>query len=136
MENEYINATTPMRYQCICGNQCKITYEGLRYGRHGCVDCRNEMANINRKKTFMEKYGVENPSQCEIIKNKRSATNLSKYGSICPISNPIIKAKAIETLQNNYGVNHNSHSKIIMDKAKITLLNRYGVTNASHSKEL
>lgn len=63
------------------------------------------MGNFFRKKTFLEKYGVENPMQNKDVHNRMVDTVMRKYGvtNISVLEN--VKNKKINTLQEHYGKN-------------------------------
>lgn len=70
--------------------------------------------NINKaKKTFLKRYGFENPAQSDIIKSKIKKTCLEKYG----VDHPW---KIID-------IHNKCHSKESKEKIKSTCLERYGV---------
>lgn len=70
-----------------------------------------------RKKTNIEKYGVENPSQNEEIKEKVRQTNLEKYGVPCSLQNKDVAQKTKRTKVEKYGVDH--HMKVEKIKKEI-----------------
>jgi len=107
-----------------------------------------------RKKTNLEKYGVEFASQSEAFQDKVNKTSLEKYGVEHFLSNKEVINKRVESNINKYGVSNVSQvddiklkrdktfidkfgtSKIftlesIKEKSKETLLRRYGENNPS-----
>jgi very-short-patch-repair endonuclease len=87
-----------------------------------------------RKRTCMEKYGVDNPSTLESVKAVARATCQKKYGASSSIGNPTIKAKAIDTIRKNYGVDNPMQSAEIRDRVIQTNRDRYGVDYAIQSE--
>lgn len=74
-----------------CGSVCK--FSGLKIrdmcnnyivnDRESCVACHEHLKtlmNKNRKKSVLEKYGVESVSQVKSIRDKANTTNLERYG--------------------------------------------------------
>ncbi len=65
------------------------------------------------KKTWLAKYGVDNPSKSKQVKILKETTTLK-----------------------NYGVKHNSQSVIVKEQKKVTTLKNYGVDNPAKNIEL
>lgn len=84
----------------------------------------------------LEKYGVDNPSKSEEIKEKIKNIVLEKYGTVCSLLNNEVKQKRKETMIEKYGAEYSSQSKIIKEKYKKTMLEKYGVEHPSYSKEI
>jgi hypothetical protein len=121
----------------------------------GCGKC----AIVARKRTMLERYGVENPSQNKEIKEKKKLTNLSRfgveysfqseeikektkqtnierYGTKSPLGNKEIQEKFKQTNLKRYGVEHPTQNKEIQEKTRKTNLERYGVENPQQNKEI
>ena len=79
-----------------------------------------------RKKTTLERYGVENPMQSPEIRKKAEATNLERYGYKHTFSCPEIRAKGDATQIEKYGCLA-SNSQEIKEKRKATCVAKYGV---------
>lgn len=79
------------------------------------------------KKTFFEKYGVDNPQKSTIIREKTKNTNLRKYGNCYTTIVPEFREKQKNTLLNKYGVSSPLKSKILLEKMRETNLKKYGV---------
>ena len=79
-----------------------------------------------RKRTSLERYGVENPMQCREIQKKAEATNLERYGYKHTFSCPEIRAKGDATQIEKYGCLA-SNSQEIKEKRKATCIAKYGV---------
>lgn len=84
-----------------------------------------------RRKTNLERYGVENTGQSKELREKYKETNLEKYGVENPLSDPAIRQKVKQTTLETYGVIHATQSVVVKDKIKSTNLDRYGVSFAS-----
>lgn len=88
------------------------------------------------KQTCLIKYKVENPSQSELIKDKKANTVFKHYGV-----NHIFKAKEIRnniknTWLKNYGVEHISQSNYYKESFKNTCLIKYGVEHPMHNADI
>jgi len=73
----------------------------------------------NRKKsdkTCLEKYGCENISQSEVIKNKKKQTSFKNYGVEHPLKTFEIMEKLRNTNIDKLGVPYPTMSKIVTDK--------------------
>ena len=72
-----------------------------------------------RKNSCIIKYGTENPTQCEKIKEKIKNTCIKKYNSECPLKCNEIKKKLQKTCLKKYGVDNISKLKSIKDKISL-----------------
>lgn len=144
----------------ICGGKNIISYSRYNkstsnYDIYSCNKCKNFKTKI----TCIKKYGVENASQIEEVKEKKEMTcmsnygvkNLSqspdimakircsfleKYGVEYPLQNNEIKQKFEETMFKNHGVKHALLNNNLKEKSKKTLFKNYGVEHPSHSEEI
>lgn len=78
------------------------------------------------KKTCVEKYGVENPSQSPEIKKKKMDTMLSNFGRINNFSDKIILGTAL----------NNRDIKQMIINNKIAIKKKYGVDNIAQIPEI
>ena len=86
------------------------------------------------KKTSLERYGTENPIQCEYVREKTKKTNLERYGV-----EHVLQCKSISNKQKEtYNKNRDDESflKGIIEKTKKTNLERYGVENPMHNEKV
>lgn len=146
----------------ICGNPvnyCKISNNRIIWTQFCSKKCSYIGKVEIRKKTNLEKYGVENPAQNKEIKEKIKKTNLKKYGVSCVFKNEKIKEriketnitkygtesclqnkdiynKTIQTLKDRYGVKHALENRKILEKAQNTTLKHYGVKTVFKLKEI
>lgn len=95
-----------------------------RYG----VDCASKVKKFTEKtkQTNLERYGFTYPAGNEAIRNKIKSTNLERYGSESASSTKEYKEKVAKTMIERYGDNPYNNS-IIKDKRKNTNIERYGV---------
>jgi len=84
----------------------------------------------------LEKYGVDNPSKSEEIKEKIKNIILEKYGTVCSLLNNEVKQKRRETMIKKYGAEYSGQSEEIRKKYKKTMLERYGVEHPYCSEEI
>jgi hypothetical protein len=87
----------------------------------------------NKKMTNLQKYGVENPFQNDVIKQKIKMTNLQKYGVENPSQNKEINQKRNNTFAKCWGQHPLKDKRVIAKRTK-TLEQKYGVSNISQSE--
>lgn len=143
-----------------CGKQYEIDYcrhiTNVNNGKKDCcLDCKavktketcTEKYGVDNpskaeeikdkiKQTFIDKYGVENVMQLEGVKEKIAETNMERYGNKVALNNPEIRAKAQETCKQHFGVDNPFSSEEIKEKIKDTLIEKYGVEYISQSDEI
>lgn len=114
---------------------CKI---GCKCYREKLSDIKSKMtiedkkiANIKRKNTNLEKYGVDNQFQSEIVKNQIKNKILEKYGVDNPAKSITIQEKIKNTSIIKYGEHCSLMNENIKNKIKTTLYKRYGVVHPS-----
>jgi hypothetical protein len=93
------------------------------------------MANERRKQFCLEKYGCENASQNNLIKEKLKNTIFKKYGVDYTFQSEYIKTKIKAVCLEKYGVENPNQNQSIKNKSKKTCLEKYGVEYASQIKE-
>ncbi len=77
------------------------------------------------KKTWMEKYGVDNPRKAEEIQKKIYLTCLRKYGVDVPAKSGKIKEKIKQTCIERYGVDNPMKVEGFKQKLKESLIKKY-----------
>lgn len=87
---------------------------------------RTQAAQVS-KKTCIEKYGVENPSQLAEVMEKKKITTLEHYGTEYYFTTDEFKKQAENTYIKKYGTKNYNNRK----KAIITCKKKYGVDNPS-----
>jgi hypothetical protein len=88
-----------------------------------------------RKQGVRSKYGVDNISQIQAVKDKKIATCLSNYGVENPNQSSIIRQKAEATNLDRYGGTNPRHCDKVKEKGRQTCLERYGVDNGSKTEQ-
>jgi hypothetical protein len=105
-----------------CGNE--VNYISLKDGyRKYCSEkCSNIHTYSKVQNTMLKRYGVKNPFQSEIIKEKIKKSNLKKYGVEYLHQNKEIAKKAQDTMIERYGElwlkhipSYNANSIIYLD---------------------
>lgn len=119
----------------VCKNKTKFLSMSRGYRQYCSKYCSNSDINliekklINYKKNNLNKYGVENTSELDSVKNKISLSKLNlDYNEID------IKSK--KTFMDKYGVDNISKLDIIKDRKIKTTLKNYGVQNPFQSEEI
>ena len=100
----YILNDIKERIKCNCGCQNYIKSIKTKYLRgHG-----NKMDDIINKKTktYLEKWSVSNPSQSQIVKQKKIDTYIQHYGTSHYMKNIDNKNEVKETCFKKYGVDN------------------------------
>ena len=110
------------------------------YNKSLLTNNRYACSSICSKKKASEsnllKYGVDNISKLNSIKDKKKETCLKNWGVDCNFKSDITKEKKKETCLKNWGVDNPSKSNIIKDKKKNTTLDNYGVINPFQSEQV
>ena len=128
-------STITIEVQCDnCNLQYSIKYNN--YLRNGNKDGFYICKTCKTKKTNLQKYGVENPSQITQIKENKKKTLLKNWGVEHPSKSKQIKEKKKQTNLKNWGVENPFQSENIKSKIKKTNINRIGFENPSQSKEV
>ena len=103
----------------ICGREFTPAYP---YNGKCCSNkCRAEM----RKRTNLEKYGVDNPSKRPEVVQKIKAIFEEKYGGH-PMTTKEVQDKAKATNLQRYGVEHAAQNEQIKKKGIDTLIRNHG----------
>ena len=103
-------------------------YTFPNYCSSQCSSNTTETKN-KRKKTNIEKYGVDNPSKSKRVREKVEKTNTERYGVNSPLKNKQIREKVKQTNIERYGVDNPLKSKQIREKVEKTNIEKYGVKN-------
>lgn len=88
-----------------------------------------------QKQVIFDKYGVNNPSQNQLVKDKKIETSRKNWGTNNPMESLEVKNKQQLSVFNNYGVLNPMKSEIVKDRLKATCLERYGVENGGSTPE-
>ena len=87
------------------------------------------------KQTTKERFGVENASQSDIVKEKKKETTKQHFGVENPMLSDCVKEKLRNTNLERYGFENVSKSEAVKKHLKETNLERYGVEYFSQSAD-
>lgn len=131
--NEY-----PSHDLCKCGNKTSFNRNWLdgykKYCSAKCAQSSQETKE-KRKKTTIEKYGVDNISKLDGIKLKQEKTNFERYGTKSSFQNEKVKDKAKKTNLDRYGEDHYFKTGEFKEKSKQTNLEKYGSEHYAQTEE-
>lgn len=101
------------------------------------VDNVSRLDSIKEKKreTAMANYGVDNPMKNDVVKARVRKTSMDKYGVPTALNLPENKEKAREAVHEKYGVDYPFQSSEVRDKITQTNMDRYGVAYPLQSDE-
>lgn len=88
------------------------------------------------RNTLREKYGVDNISQLQEIKDKKIETCRKNFGCDHPMQSKEILDKAVATTIKVYGVDRPSKSEIVKQHAIETNIKRYGVMHTPQAESV
>ena len=103
-----------------CGKLIKFSKRCHSFCSNRCIGLNKDI-QIAKNNTSLKNYGVKNPNELQIIKDKIRKTCLEKYGV-----NSILKLDHVR--ENNRKIQI-ENKEIINDKRKQTCLEKYGVVN-------
>ena len=109
-----------------CGKLIKFSKRCHSFCSNRCIGLNKDI-QIAKNNTSLKNYGVKNPNELQIIKDKIRKTCLEKYGV-----NSILKLDHVR--ENNRKIQI-ENKEIINDKRKQTCLEKYGVDNYSKTDE-
>ena len=123
-EYKILNYVTNKEVTFRCDNDhvFKMSYSDFKRGRR-CPDC----ADSRRAKTNLGRYGVVNPFESAVVKEKIKETCLKKYGETHHMKVEEIRKKAEQTNMVKIGVKYSFHTPQSFEKIRKTCLLRYGV---------
>jgi hypothetical protein len=103
------------------------------YCRGGFKDDEWICRGCKTKKTNLERWGVENPSQNDLVKEKKKRSFIEKWGVDHPSKSDIIIEKKKKVFIEKWGVENPFQSEEIKEVIKLTNLSKLGVENPSQS---
>ncbi len=134
------------KFRTYCSKRCAQLDEEKFLKKYGVKHhLKSEKVKEKRKKTVLEKYGVDNVGK--ITREKAKKTTLEKYGVDNYTKTKEYQQKRVQTSLKKYGVPHPMKSQQIKEKLKSslkdkreeihqkvkrTLLERYGVSSPMH----
>ena len=109
----------------VCGKFTEFINKNEQIYRKYCSwECKKKNTNMveRHKQGCLKKYGVENISQVESIKEKKEQTFLKHFGT----KNNFGRPEVTQTFINKYGVTSIQKLQEIVEKTKQTNLKKYG----------
>ena len=121
------------RFGIYCSSKCSASDPDKKkkqlttvMNRYGVANpLQNQLCREKTKQTNLEKYGSEYYNNPEKIKQ----TNLEKYGTEYPFGSDAIQATIKQTNLEKYGVTNPQQNQLCREKTKQTNLEKYGVDN-------
>ena len=115
-------------HSCIeCGKETRFRNFVKGYDAYCCQECaiHGKTRSDQIRRTCTERYGVDNPSQLDSIKEKKKETITKNYGGFGFASKEIAK-RSYKVIKEKYGTDNPSQSDIIKTKKRETLISKYG----------
>jgi hypothetical protein len=134
----HLTKNTKIEGNCItemCDGSFNKTFLYITKNGAFCEKCTKINRKLNYKKTCLEKYGVVNVFQLEIIKEKIIETNLVKYGVENPTYSNEIRQKTKQKCFEKYGVEHTCQLPDVINKRKQAVFIKYGVEHPLQSEK-
>jgi hypothetical protein len=119
----------------VCGKTIKYKNSFIHHSKYCSQQCKwndpdwkqlcSENSNITeetlkkRKQTCLEKYGVENISFVDEVKQKKSETNKLRRGCEYPMQSAEVRNKSKQSCLEKYGVEHISQDETIKEKKNV-----------------
>jgi hypothetical protein len=129
----YTNGLTE-KYYCNKCNKSKSKETCLkRYGVENPM--QSNLIKDRLRKSVVDKYGVDHFSKTDIYKEKFKNTCLERYGVDNPFESDLIKEKIIQTNIKNIGVSYPMQSSFILKKSIKTCQDKYGKETYSQTEE-
>ena len=110
----------------ILGKTVWMIQEALKH--HNITKSTDQIVS-GRKRTNVNKYGVEHTTQLDSVKEKIKQTCFENYGVEYASQSPKIKEKIKQTFIENYGVDHPMRNAVVKQKVRQTVQKRYGNDN-------
>ena len=100
----YTNSLEQFPRCLYCNKPLNSIHHNKKYCDSLCAKNDKKRSIEKRKKTCLEKYGVDNPSKNKEVKEKIKNTNVERYGVTSPAQSKEIKEKIEKTNLIKYGV--------------------------------
>ena len=128
---------TSLKHCKTCGKLMTYTKSVIHdndYCSYKCIDNKRRVERM--KSIFIKKYGVENISQSDEIKEKKRQSSLERYGTENVFQNEEVKEKQKQTCIERYGVENVFQSEDIKKKSKDTCIEKYGTEYACQNDDV
>ncbi len=122
----------------ICSGPVKFKNMTIGFNDYCSNDCRYSDGDLKerKRKTNLERYGVDNPSKSSIIKEKVKESNNKKFGYDYPLQSSEVKERFRNTNLEKYGVDNPSKLKEFRERAENTNLEKFGVKHAMQNTKI
>ena len=112
----------------VCGKETTWLSSKRRYGFTCGRACSSlDTTRVARiRDTMMDRYGVENASQCQVVKARKRATMQKNHGVDYPAQSPDLRRKQLDTMMDRYGVAFPMQRADFKQQAADTIKQRYG----------
>ena len=134
---DYYETTYGFTAKCACKACAADKHRDMIIKKYG-VDNVSQLDEVKEKKmeTVFKHYGVYNPRQSLEVQQTVENTNVQKYGVACTLQNEGIKEKSRKTCIERYGYENPMQSDSVVNKMKKTMVEKYGVENAMQVLEI
>ena len=143
VENNFWDDLTPINIrEAIYAYYCNISeipkcpiclktveFKKTKYPSSCSIQCSGKLNVSKRIATNLEKYGVENVSQLDSVKEQKRKSSIEKYGTVCTLQATEIKLKSKKTNIEKYGHESSNSSQDVKLKKIESLTLKYGVQN-------
>lgn len=109
-----------MGYTTVCSRECKRELDRRNLAEKAVPRVQSPEVRAKRKKTCLEKYGVDNPFKNKAIQQKIYETNIEKFGVAHPAQNEEVRKKMEATNRANHNGMWNGQMKEHQDYIKKT----------------
>jgi hypothetical protein len=129
--------TSSFREFCCtkCSNSDKTKQSKMTDTKHERYGDKLEVLQVKRRKTNLERYGVEYAQSLEYVKQKQKNTNLERYGVEVVLQNEYFKQKQKQTNLKKYGVEYTLQDPNIRKRIVATNLEKYGTISTLQSTQ-
>lgn len=123
------------RVLCQCGKP--VNYDSGKYHEFCSTGCTyNKESTVKKiKSTSIERYGVDNPMKCDVIKKKFKETMIEVYGVEHALQSTNILDKQMDTKFNKFGFSMTSEYHKEVSKKTMRRLNEDGTMKTSVNKK-
>ena len=120
-----------------CNSNCKFLGIFRGFSNHCSYKCSNSSEETKSKKcqSYLNNYGVNNPSKSDMIKEKKKKTCYEHFGVDCNLSLELTKEKIKQTNLIKYGVEYPTQNESVFLKVKNTNLEKYGMEFVSQHEQ-
>ena len=121
----------------VCNNRCTFVNINIGYQKHCSIKClgMDDIIKTQRKKSCLDKYGVDNYSKTQECKEKVKNTNKRIFGKDYYQQTNEYKDRVKITCQEKYNNDTYFGSDDCKKKTKQTCLDKYGSTSYTKTQE-